>query len=82
MAKVSVDVELSDFEIEDIIQHAFNYVGQLTRKDTLKKLVYLKKMFGLHDIKIESLDDKLKMEHIEKIFTKYTTSYIEQQLPL
>ena len=82
MPYINVDVDLDDFDIEDVVEYALESVGKLRKRNDHKRLNELKEYLEIDPtIKIESLDDRLKMEHIEKVFHKYSTDYFEKQLP-
>lgn len=80
---VEVDVDLDDFDLEDVIEYVFKELQRTKQKEELKKfreLIGVEEHDGLIDI--QSLDDKIKYEHLSKVFHKYTTDFIEKQLPI
>lgn len=81
---VYIDVNLDDFDIDDVIEHALTSTRALSKSKNKKKLEQLREYLDINEpqFEIESLDDKLKLEHLLKVFKKYSTTYIEQQLPL
>lgn len=79
MARIDIDVDLNDFDLDEILDFV---IDTLSDGCYQQKMARLKQELGIEKgIKIESLDDELKIEHIKKIFNKYTTDFIEQQLP-
>ena len=90
---VDFDVELYEFSTEDIVDEVCDRIKMsynrkaLTDKqktaliDTFEQLGKALSIQIDRDIEIKSLDDKLKYEHLVNIFNKYSTSYIQSQLP-
>lgn len=74
---VDIDVELDEFTTKDILDELKDRINsnEITLKD-LKKLFSL----SLHGIEIETLDDEYKIDHIKKVWNKYTASQMEQLL--
>jgi predicted HTH transcriptional regulator len=90
MPYISIDIELDEFDFDDILDHAVKEVKYKVSKnalrDTHKKK--LKKLFNeittsnLHHFPTKkSLMDEMKMEYLSKIFDKYTLQQIENALP-
>lgn len=76
-----VDVELDEFDFNDIIDYVTEEIKMRGREGELKKLRNALSIAEDGIINIQSLDDRMKYEHIAKVFHKYSTDYFEKQLP-
>lgn len=95
MANVSVDVyvDLDDFDTDDLVEEICRRMKQQTGKKSLspKERQEVKECYILlsdamaiptpDTIEIKTLDDKIKYEHLVKVFNKYNSSDIERLLP-
>jgi len=90
MAYISIDVELNEFDFENILDYVVDEVKYKVSKNGLRDShkEKLKKLFNeittsnLHDSPTKkSLLDEMKMEYLSKIFDKYTLQQIEAALP-
>ena len=89
MPYISVNVDLNEFNFDDILDYVFNQV---------KNKISLNKLHDSHEIKLimlfnqitrsnlnqsptkKRLMDEMKMEYLSKIFDKYTLQQIENSL--
>ena len=93
MSYITVDVYLDEFETEELIEEivkrfkTFKTRKQVTdaqkqvMRDEFTPLLQELNISLLPKIKVLSLDDKMKYEHIASIWNKYTSSQIENLLP-
>ena len=90
MRYVNIDINLDDFDFDDILDYAVKEVKYKVSKNALRDThkEKLKKLFNeittsnLHDSPTKkSLMDEMKMEYLSKIFDKYTLEQIENALP-
>ena len=86
MASVSVDVdvELDDFDNDDLIDEICDRLKRGLISDKLRQK--LRTSFNvitnnIEIIKVESIEDMAKYEHLSKVFNKYTSAEIERLLP-
>lgn len=77
---VEVNVELSDFEIEEIALHVIKNIEEVSeeKKFLLKRAL---NMSVLETIEIDSINEQMKFEYIRKIFGKYSLEKLETLLP-
>ena len=83
-----VDVDLGDFRTDDLLHECLRRIkNKDTRKELSNNIVKefldeIRVLSGLESpIKIESLDDQMKYEHLSKVFSKYNSLDIERLLP-
>ncbi len=99
MAYIEVDVDLDQFDTNDLISELVNRLKrsnvrlkkQVTKEDTEKikkeirgEFVELSDLIGGESIdgfELKTLDDKLKMEHLLQVWSKYSLSQIQYLLP-
>lgn len=93
MPYIEVDIDMDDIETEDLVDEICNRITtyktrkKLTEDDKkkirglLEPLVKELGLSPLEDLKIRTLDDKMKMEHIISIFNKYSINEIQNKLP-
>lgn len=87
MASVTVDVELDEFSDDEIFEAASERIAIAFKRNRKEKL--LRDIRPLLDEVIESestfdvksLDDKLKVEHLMKVWNKYSSFQLEELLP-
>lgn len=80
MPRISVDVDLDEFDFEDVLEYVIDELKGPFRKEKVKSLI--SELTDDPRIVVESLDDEMKYEHIAKVFHKYSTDHFEKQLPL
>lgn len=91
MPYVEVDVDLDEFETSELVDEVLKRLKKVSGGKTVdeKKRIELKiavqdlaSFFGVPDeMNINSLDDKLKYEHLVSVFNKYTLAQIQERLP-
>ncbi len=86
MASVSVDVDIDEFDDDEIFQAASERINS-AKKSGFKREKLLKDIQPLIDelsystLPVKSLDDKLKIEHLYKVWGKYSSFQFEQLIP-
>lgn len=96
MASVTVDVDLSEFDLDEIVSELIERLeskyksrkDKVSEKNSTELKGVVKELFELlfqtpstDTIKIISLDDQLKYNHLAKVFEKYTCAEVEILLP-
>lgn len=91
MAQIEVDVDLDDFDTYELLRELKSRIRRFGRKGlTESQLKELKadlleanKELGilLDGIEIKTLEDKMKIEHLGRVWDKYTFYQLENQLP-
>lgn len=92
MAYIEVDVDLDEFDTDDIIDELksrMKLTGRKAVSDSKIKEIVKTAQQVLVELKREeevvlpsnTINDKLKMEHLERVWDKYTAAQIEQLLP-
>ena len=90
MAYVSVDVNLNDIDFDDLVSELCErlYRSKRIKPKQKKELIeacteILTALDQDTDVLIEvkSLDDKIKYEHLKKVFSKYSPSQLETLIP-
>lgn len=87
MAYVSVDVDMDDFDTDDLAEELSRRI--IKSKGNAKKIQHLKNdlislisAFSLNNtFEVKTLDDKMKVEHFSSIANKYTLAHIQNVLP-
>lgn len=91
MAYIEIDVDLSEFNDDEVIDELKYRIVQTHYPDEdIKELLetikdnkrYSKLFEDIDSLSIKTLDDKLKLEHLLKIWNDYTADEIENLLPL
>lgn len=82
MAYIEVDIDLDEFDVSDIVDFLERILSR-NSKESDKKIIlqFIKDNGGINSIVPKTLDDKMKVEHLTEIFSKYTLSQIETALP-
>ena len=96
MAYIHVDIDVTEFDTDEILSEAIhrlnshkklslrdqNYKNELINmvKDLYEQLEFEKNDIS-ETIEIKTLDDKYKLEHLSKIWNKYTPTDFENNLP-
>jgi len=85
MAYVEVEVDLDEFDDDEIFDEAIlriNRAKKVSSKDKLMQVLqpYIDE-FASAGLSIKTYDDKAKLEHISKIWDKYTSFEIEKLIP-
>jgi len=93
MAYVQVDVDMSDLDTDDLVEEISNRLRRDGHRKSLSvdqkkkiKQLYSELADALNvttdaEIIVKTLDDKIKYEHIARIFTKYNSSQLQNILP-
>lgn len=93
MTSVSITFNLYEIDTDDLVSELCNRiqrqrttkgVSEENRKELRTSIIALGNAMAMPpdtSIQIRSLDDKMKYEHLTKVFEKYSTSQIEQLLP-
>lgn len=91
---VNVDVDLDDIDTDDLVDEMCRRIKQSYGKKSLsdKEKNQIRSAFAelwtaisfntFDKIEIKTLDDKMKYEHLSKVFGKYNSSQIEEMIPL
>jgi len=90
---VYVDIDLDEIDTDDLVEEICRRLRKNSRRKPLseKEKKELKESYAelgealsmaiVESIEVKTLDDKMKYEHLVKVFNKYTLSYIERVLP-
>jgi len=90
---VDVDIDLNKIDTDDLVGEVCRRMkNSISRKGlTDKEKAIVKETFSELEeslsltpteyIEVKTLDDKIKYEHLVKVFSKYTPSEIENKLP-
>ena len=87
MPYINVDIDLDEFDLDDLIHEVLNRLRKATpkQKKELKDeaIEILEAVDEKSDtlIEVKSLDDKIKYEHLKKVFNKYSTPQLEALIP-
>lgn len=90
MAYVSVDVDLDDIDFDDLVNELCERLNRSKRINPKQKKELIEactEILASLDqdtdtlIEVKSLDDKIKYEHLKKVFNKYSTSQFETLTP-
>ena len=80
---VTIEVYIDEFGTEDIIDEFISRLGEMTDYQKKRVMAAIRKN-PLEDKSISgtTLEDIMKKEYMDKVFEKYTLSYIESVLPV
>lgn len=90
---VDVDIDLDDIDNDDLVEEVCKRLRRSYGKRALsqKEKINLKESFAelgtallltpIDNIEINTLDDKIKYEHLVLVFSKYNQSDFERLLP-
>ncbi len=94
MAYVEVDVDLDEFDLDELVGAVLDKIdseqSRFSRMTDNQKAYYNKTINELKEalnisngagLIAKTLDDQMKLEHLSKVFSKYTSAQIEQMLP-
>ena len=93
MPYVHVDIDLDEIDTDDLVDELTKRIEseRTTKKPSEKDIKRLKESFSeiikaigvspMKKLEIKTLDDKIKYEHILKVFSKYSSSDFETKLP-
>lgn len=88
MASIEVDVDLENFDDEEVIEYAINRLLRLKSINQRKQLEQMKDILSdlfeyENDEKIfpVTLEDQMKLEHIRKVFQTYSLWEILNLIP-
>lgn len=94
MAYIEVDVDLDEFDTQDLVdeivkrlKHDISIRKKLTEKhiaalkESVTELSAALKIENVHVISAQSLDDVMKINHLNEVWNKYTVSDFESKLP-
>lgn len=90
MASIYVDVELDEFDTEEIMHELTYRIRSLSRynknplediKDEVRELSEVLNIKTFKGVTVETMEDQMKIEYFAKIFEKYTLTEIENKLP-
>lgn len=77
-----IDFDLSDFDVEDIIDYLIDEgIEELSKEDRVRLANLLKTSTESAGFEITNLDDELKFGHFCKVHEKYTVDQITKMLP-
>jgi hypothetical protein len=89
--EVEVEFDIEDFDTYELVSELSNRIGRFKRKalterqvESLKSDFYeLAQKLGFIDngLTVKTLDDKIKAEHLAKVWNKYQSWEIEKLLP-
>lgn len=86
MASISVDVDIDEFDDDDIFQAASERIN-IVKRNNVKRDKLIRDIQPLIDelsggqIPVKSLDDKMKIEHLMKVWDKYNSFQLSELLP-
>ena len=91
MPYITVDVDLDEFDTDNLIEELSYRVKRIGRKgmtdrdkkaieEPLRDLVIAMNLMPDANIEVKTLDDKIKYEHIASVFEKYTASELQSIL--
>jgi len=84
---VDVDVDLNDIDTDDLVDELESRLRKFSRKEKEDLKEFLQPLSDIlfdnpfEDIEIKTLEDQMKIEHLIKVFYKYTSSQMETLLP-
>lgn len=78
MASFSIDVDIDDFDLDDILDYISNEYNRGRYTITLEQWAY--SVFGLEEKPNLSVNDRLKMDFIEEHFDKLTIDKLQSLL--
>jgi hypothetical protein len=90
---VDVDIDMDDIDTDDLVDECCRRLrkagGRKSLSDNEKKelkesfaeLGEALSMIPIESIEVKTLDDKMKYEHLAKVFNKYNSFDIERLLP-
>ena len=91
MAYIEVDIDIDEFDtdeiVEELIRRIKKSVVKKPTKDQIQKVqtefAEMMEFFGFSDdnITVNTLDEKMKIEHLKSVWGKYTSADIERLLP-
>jgi len=92
MAYVSVDIDMSDIDTDELVDEVCRRIKKAGRKslsekekkqikDDFSELNGLLSNNVVTNIEINTLEDKIKYEHLKSVFNKYSSAQIEKLLP-
>jgi hypothetical protein len=78
---VDVDIDLSEFDTDEILSELIDrYKSKYTTESQKQEIYEFAEEIVPAKIKIVSLADKMKLEHIEQCFDKYSLDEIQALL--
>ncbi len=86
MATVEVEVDIDEFETYELVSEIVRRISKRNRKgisDEQKKELKtaLENEKEENVIEIKTLEDKMKMEHLENVWRKYSLADLQNLLP-
>jgi len=86
MASISVDVDIDEFDDDEIFQAASERINTVKRNNVkrdklIRDIQPLMEELSFDQLPNKTLDDKMKMEHLMKVWDKYNSFQLEQLLP-
>lgn len=92
MAYIEVDVDLDEFDTHEIVSECiarlnpkhWKKLSGKQQKEMNDLVIELCDELGITNtsaLPVKTLDDQIKIEHLSKVFNKYTSTQIEQMLP-
>lgn len=84
MASITIDVDIDEFRTEDIINEFLDRWAGMNenQKKMVKYAISKHRIEGKFVAAGKTIADVLKEEYLDKVFEKYTLSYIESVLPV
>lgn len=85
-----VEVDIEDFETYELVDELTSRMKGFSRKKITEKEIkslkldfddLAKKLCYHSTLPVKTLDDKIKLEHLEKVWDKYPSWEIEKRLP-
>jgi hypothetical protein len=86
-----VEIDLEDIDTYDLVNELISRIGRFKRQQlTGKKLEALRSDFAElaeklnlpeNSLHVRTLEDKLKIEHFQEVWQKYSLTEIESRLP-
>jgi hypothetical protein len=89
MSYITVDVDMGEFETYELldelkkrIKRGVKNLSHERRKEIKDSVDELNnQLSGIVGFEVKTLEDRMKYEHISKVFHKYHSSFIEKVLP-
>lgn len=81
MAYVTVDVDLDDIDTDELVEELEKRLERKRTPESEKQMILDLGNNSNLFFKVETLDDKMKIEHLQKVFNKYSSKDFEALLP-
>lgn len=84
MATIEIDVDIEDFDTEDLVNEIIYRKNKILKSSYLEELLltFIKENCNIQPSEDTTLEEELKMEHLIQAYKKYSLQDIEKQLPI